>query len=103
VIYINYSLSDFPRKLSHCAMHGDAHSPCCEDARLCEDSTLPASQLDLSCCRVSAFQELLRWKEKQHMLEMQTCVINFINGTADEKYIRNESVIYYELGHLPVL
>lgn len=53
-----------------------------------EDFVFPAPQSDLSCWRVSAFQELLRWKEKQHMLEMQTHVIIAIKGTADENTYR---------------
>lgn len=84
-------------------MYIDAYSTRSKDTLLFKDFMLPAPQSDLSCWRVSAFQELLRGKEKQHMLEMQTHVIISIKGTADQKYIQNESVIHYELDHLYAL
>lgn len=37
------------------------------------------------------------------MLEMQTNLIASIKGTADEKYVQNESVILYGLDHLCAL
>lgn len=67
------------------------------------DLVLSVPPSDLSCWRVSAFQELLCWKEKQCMLEMQTRAIVSIEGTADEKYIQEESIVHAELDCLYAL
>ena len=90
-------MTGFPRKLSRCELYIDAHDTHSNAAVLFEDFMLPVPQSDLSRWRVSASQKLLRWKDKQHMLEMQTRVVTFITRTADENEIQNDPLYIVSL------
>lgn len=69
VICINYSRSGC---FSCCEMHTDAFCTPSNAVALFEDPPLPVALSDVSRRRGTAFQKLLCWKGKQHMLEMQT-------------------------------